>query len=161
MCTCMYGFSNVWVCVCGGFVMWGYVCGFYNVMVCVCMSFWMSLPNSRRCNFILNRILQWLSQITSLPQISPPKSYTRLSSPHTIHDTNICSRLQNPNSIGWGMQIIKLLMMREERKPTRWNNIDDLLSIVDVDYWHCLNMFRASLCPKHVETVSIINIHYW
>jgi len=24
--------------------------------------------------------------------------------------------------------------MREERKPTRCNNIDDLLSIVDVDY---------------------------
>jgi len=25
-------------------------------------------------------------------------------------------------------------VMREERKPTRCNNIDDLLSIVDVDY---------------------------
>jgi len=27
-----------------------------------------------------------------------------------------------------------------------------------VYYQHCLNMFRASLCPKHVETVLIINI---
>ena len=26
------------------------------------------------------------------------------------------------------------IMKREERKPTRCNNIDDLLSIVDVDY---------------------------
>jgi len=40
---------------------------------------------------------------------------------------------------------------REERKPTRCNNIDDLLSIVNVDYWHCLNMFRATLCPSSGE----------
>jgi len=40
---------------------------------------------------------------------------------------------------------------REERKPTRCNNIDDLLSVVNVDYWHCLNMFRASLCPYSGE----------
>ena len=40
---------------------------------------------------------------------------------------------------------------REERKPTRCNNIDDLLSMVDVDYWHCLNMFRASVCPSSGE----------
>jgi len=40
---------------------------------------------------------------------------------------------------------------REERKPTRCDNIDDLLSIVDVDYWHCHNMFRASLCPSSGE----------
>ena len=37
---------------------------------------------------------------------------------------------------------------REERKPTRCNNIDGLLSIMDVGYWQCLNMFRASLCPS-------------
>ena len=36
----------------------------------------------------------------------------------------------------------------EERKPTRCNNIDGLLSIMDVGYWQCLNMFRASLCPS-------------
>jgi len=29
---------------------------------------------------------------------------------------------------------IGLGLKREERKPTRCNNIDDLLSIVDVDY---------------------------
>jgi len=29
---------------------------------------------------------------------------------------------------------IKNIVCREERKPTRCNNIDDLLSIVDVDY---------------------------
>ena len=28
----------------------------------------------------------------------------------------------------------KFCLKREERKPTRCNNIDDLLSIVDVDY---------------------------
>jgi len=32
---------------------------------------------------------------------------------------------------------------REERKPTRRNNIDGLLSIMDVDYCQYLNMFRA------------------
>jgi len=36
---------------------------------------------------------------------------------------------------GTGMsQVEKLPILREERKPTRCNNIDDLLSIVDVDY---------------------------
>ena len=30
--------------------------------------------------------------------------------------------------------ILKYRCQREERKPTRCNNIDDLLSIVDVDY---------------------------
>ena len=44
---------------------------------------------------------------------------------------------------------------RKERKPTRCNNIDDLLSIVDVDYWHCLNMFRASLCPSSGERARV------
>ena len=38
--VCMWGFCNVWVCVCGGFVMFGcmYV-GFCNVWVCVCGGF--------------------------------------------------------------------------------------------------------------------------
>jgi len=30
--------------------------------------------------------------------------------------------------------VLVLFVMCEERKPTRCNNIDDLLSIVDVDY---------------------------
>jgi len=30
--------------------------------------------------------------------------------------------------------VVKLNSIRDERKPTRCNNIDDLLSIVDVDY---------------------------
>jgi len=39
-------------------------------------------------------------------------------------------------------------LVRERTIPTdRCNNIDGLLSIMDVDYWQCLNMFRASLCP--------------
>jgi len=29
---------------------------------------------------------------------------------------------------------VKMSVLREERKPTRCNNIDDILSIVDVDY---------------------------
>ena len=29
-----------------------------------------------------------------------------------------------------------------------------LLSIVNVDYWHCLNMFRASLCPSSGEKTT-------
>jgi len=37
---------------------------------------------------------------------------------------------------------------RGERKPTRYNNIDDLLSIVDVDYWHCLNMLYIGAFRK-------------
>ena len=46
----MCGFSNVWVCVCVGFVMCGCVyvlfcdvcvcmCGFCNVRVCICVGF--------------------------------------------------------------------------------------------------------------------------
>jgi len=47
---------------------------------------------------------------------------------------------------------------REERKPTRCNNIDDLFPIVDVDYWHCLNMFRASLCPSSGERHLLLHV---
>jgi len=37
--------------------------------------------------------------------------------------------------IGMGVQITKKkLVLREERIPTRCNNIDDLLSIADIDY---------------------------
>ena len=52
---------------------------------------------------------------------------------------------------------------REERKPTRCNHIDDLLSIVDVDYWHCLNMFRASLCPSSGERHLLLHVEciFW
>ena len=37
----MCGFFDVWVCVCGDFVMCGSVCvcGFFNVWVCVCVGF--------------------------------------------------------------------------------------------------------------------------
>ena len=37
----MCGFCNVWVFVCVGFVMCGFVCvcGFCNVWVCVCVGF--------------------------------------------------------------------------------------------------------------------------
>ena len=36
----MYGFCNVWLCVCKGFVMSGCVIyGFCNVGLCVCMVF--------------------------------------------------------------------------------------------------------------------------
>ena len=44
----------------------------------------------------------------------------------------------NTNHLQDIRQIIKYkettLLKREERKPTRCNNIDDLLAIVDVDY---------------------------
>ena len=61
----------------------------------------------------------------------------------TVHSTLLCSC----DRASW--------VKREERKPTRRNNIDDLLSIVDVDYWHCLNMFRASSCPSSGERPSV------
>ena len=36
----MFGFCNVWVCVCVGFVICGFeMCGFCNVWVCVCVGF--------------------------------------------------------------------------------------------------------------------------
>jgi len=41
----MYGFCNVWLCVCVGFVMYGCVyecvgvCGYFNVWMCVCVGF--------------------------------------------------------------------------------------------------------------------------
>ena len=34
-----YGFFNVWVCVCMGFVMSGCVCMGFVMCVCVCMGF--------------------------------------------------------------------------------------------------------------------------
>jgi len=48
--VCMYGFCNLWVCVCVGFVLCGCVCcvcvgvcmcmcGFCNVWLCVCVGF--------------------------------------------------------------------------------------------------------------------------
>ena len=48
---------------------------------------------------------------------------------------------------------------REERKPTICNNIDGLLSIMDVGYWQCLNMFRASLCPSSGVNKPSILLH--
>jgi len=43
---------------------------------------------------------------------------------------------------------------REERIPTRCNNIDDLLPIADVDCDYSLDMFRASLCPLSGEKTT-------
>ena len=51
MAVCIYGLYNVWVCVCMGFVMFGFVyvrviycvgvCmyGYFNVWLCLCMGF--------------------------------------------------------------------------------------------------------------------------
>jgi len=43
---------------------------------------------------------------------------------------------------------------REERIPTRCNNIDDLLSIPDVIIDYSLDMFRASLFPSSGEKTT-------
>ena len=39
MCVCMFGFCNVWVCVCVGFLMCVCMCGFCNVFLCGCVGF--------------------------------------------------------------------------------------------------------------------------
>jgi hypothetical protein len=59
----MYGFCNVWVCVCVGFVMCGCVCmcGFCNVWVCVCVGFVMcgcfgNMCTCIYCVFVLFRL---------------------------------------------------------------------------------------------------------
>jgi hypothetical protein len=48
----MYGFCNVWVCVCVDFVMFGCMCGFCKVWVCVCVGFVVCVTFGYLCNCI-------------------------------------------------------------------------------------------------------------
>jgi len=57
-----------------------------------------------------------------------PLSFSVLCVPHA--PPAISFALYYPKYVCWKTE----WMMREERTPTRCNNIDDLLSIVDVDY---------------------------
>ena len=64
-----------------------------------------------------------------------------LSSPHAAvvnwgtETVNTHSKFNNcVHSIKWCVSSKHSTVKREERKPTRCNNIDDLLSIMDVDY---------------------------
>jgi len=50
----------------------------------------------------------------------------------------------------------KLFFIREERIPTRCNNVDDLLSILMFNIDYCLDMFRASLCPSSGEKDHVL-----
>jgi len=56
---------------------------------------------------------------------------TPFNVPHTVQQ---CGSFWGPVRCVFFFLLIILCIMREERKPTRCNNIDDLLSIVDVDY---------------------------
>jgi hypothetical protein len=50
----------------------------------------------------------------SFPQVFPPKSCIRLFPPHTRYTsrTSHSSRFYHPINSGWGVQIIKLLIMK-------------------------------------------------
>jgi len=50
-------------------------------------------------------------------------------------------------------QCYKHSAYREERIPKRLNN-SDVCQLQKFIINYCLNMFRASLCPKHVEAVD-------
>ena len=52
-------------------------------------------------------------QVVSFPQVSQPKPYIRLSSPHTRYmpRPSHSYRVYHPNNIVWAVQIIKLLIM--------------------------------------------------
>ena len=62
---------------------------------------------------ILTSIYTWVSQVVSIPQVSPPKPCIHISFPHTCHmpRPSHSSRFDHPNNIGWGVQIIKLFIM--------------------------------------------------
>ena len=70
--------------------------------------------------------------------------------------TPLCNTLKNV----YVCVILKKLLAEnmsyycEEREREKTNKMQQS----DVYYQHCLNVFRASLCPKYVETVLVINI---
>jgi len=69
-------------------------------------------PTSWRSILILSSHLRLGLPSGSFPQVSPPKPCIHLSSPHTCYMPRPyhSSLFDHPNSIGWAIQIIKLLM---------------------------------------------------
>ena len=67
-------------------------------------------PTSWRSILILSHLRLGLP--SGFPQVSPPKTCIRLSSPHTRYMPRPfhSSRFFHPNNIGWGVQIIKLFV---------------------------------------------------
>jgi len=59
-------------------------------------------------------IYAWVSQVVPFLQVSPPKACIRLSShPYKLHAPSISLfSILSPKNIGWGVKIIKLLIMQ-------------------------------------------------
>jgi hypothetical protein len=70
-------------------------------------------PNSWRSTLILSPIYACDFQVVSFPQVSPLKRSIRLCLPRTFYMPRRLhsSPVYHPNSVGWGIQIIKLLIM--------------------------------------------------
>jgi hypothetical protein len=80
------------------------------------------IPTSHFLNIYSNIILpstpgspQWSLSLT----FPPPKPYTRLSPPHPRYMPHPFhfSRFYNPHNIGWGLQIMKLIIMKFSPLP--------------------------------------------
>ena len=63
-------------------------------------------------------IFAWVFQVVSFPRVSPPKSCIHCSSPHMCYMPRPShSWFNHPKSIGWGVQIIKILILQFSLLP--------------------------------------------
>ena len=71
-----------------------------------CVALYIKLPPN-------SPIQAWVFHMVSVHQVSPPKPWTHLFSPHTryMHQQSHSSQFYHPNSIMWDVQTIKLLFM--------------------------------------------------
>ena len=100
---------------------------------------------------VLEHPLYWLCDITIFPKpnicfkVSPAQS---LGKKHNARQGYRKTVLRCTSFMFlWPCIVSKAWGKKTNKMQQYWC----LLSIVDVDYWHCLNMFRASLCPSSGE----------
>jgi len=76
-------------------------------------------PTSWRSILILSTNLCPGLPVVSFPTVSPPRPYTPPLLTHTRHmsSPSHSSRFYHPHNIGWGVQIIKLLVMQSPPFP--------------------------------------------
>jgi hypothetical protein len=78
------------------------------------------LPNPTSLRFTYYPpICARVSPVVSFPQVSPPKPCTRLFHPQTRYMTHLShfSRLYHLHNIGWGVQIMELIIMKFSPLP--------------------------------------------
>jgi hypothetical protein len=117
--------------------------------------------------------------VVSFPQVSPPISCTRLSPPHPSYmpRPSRSSRFYHPHNSGWGVQIMKLLIMKFPPPPatpsllapntpptTLFSNTLTLRSSLNVsdqeNTIYKINMFYPILCKFNVHgSVHLGNVY--